>query len=57
MADPTLADVVSMLRALNADLTVVKADLAGLTDKSASTSNKGGGRLVGPRDLDRPPRF
>jgi hypothetical protein len=35
----------------------VKAKLAGLTDKSASTSDKGGGRPVGRRDLDRPPRF
>jgi hypothetical protein len=29
--------VVSMFKALNADLTAVKAELAGLTDKSAST--------------------
>jgi hypothetical protein len=57
MTDPTLADVVSMLRALNTNLTAVKAELTGLMDKSASTSNKGGGRLVEPHDLDRPPRF
>jgi hypothetical protein len=57
MADPTLADVVSMLRALNANLMAVKAELVGLTDKSALTSDKGGGRPVGHRDLDRPPRF
>jgi hypothetical protein len=36
----------------------MKADMAAMQEKSASSSDRDvGGRLEGPRDLDRPPRF
>ena len=36
----------------------MKADMAAMKEKSASSSDSGtGGRLEGPRDLDRPPKI
>jgi hypothetical protein len=49
MSEPTLADVVKMMKEL-------QADIAGLKEKSeSSTSN--GGRTEHQRDTERPPRF
>ena len=49
MSEPTLADVIQMMKDM-------QADIVGLKEKSdASSSN--GDRINAPRDLDRPPRF
>jgi hypothetical protein len=49
MAEPTLADIVQMMKDM-------QADIASLKEKSESSSSSGG-RLEAPRDIDRPPRF
>ena len=58
MADPTIADVMVLLKSLTTEMTSLKADMAAMKEKSASSSTSGaGGRPEGTRDLDRPPRF
>ena len=54
MADPTIADVVEMLKSFKEEMFSMKADMLALKEKSASTSESTGG---GQRDLDRPPKF
>jgi hypothetical protein len=49
MSEPTLADVIQMMKDM-------QADIAGLKEKSDALSSNGG-RTDAPRDLDRPPRF
>jgi hypothetical protein len=58
MGDPTIADVMEMLKSLTTEMKTMKDDMAAMQEKSASSSDRDvGGRLEGPRDLDRPPRF
>jgi hypothetical protein len=58
MGDPTIADVMEMLKSLTTEMKTMKADMAAMQEKSASSSDRDvGSRLEGPRDLDRPPRF
>jgi hypothetical protein len=58
MGDPTIADVMEMLKSLTTEMKTIKDDMAAMQEKSASSSDRDvGGRLEGPRDLDRPPRF
>ena len=58
MSDPTIADVMEMLKSITTEMTTMKADMAAMKEKSASSSDSGaGGRPEGPRDLDRPPKF
>jgi hypothetical protein len=58
MGDPTIADVMEMLKSITTEMKTMKADMAAMQEKSASSrSGDVGGRLEGPRDLDRPPRF
>jgi len=58
MSDPTIADVMAMLKSITTEMTTMKADMAAMKEKSASSSDSGnGGRPEGPRDLDRPPKF
>jgi hypothetical protein len=58
MSDPTIADVMEMLKSLTTEMKTMKADMAAMQEKSASSSDHDvGSRLEGPRDLDRPPRF
>jgi hypothetical protein len=49
MSEPTLADVIQMMKDM-------QADIAGLKEKS-DTSSSSGGRTDAHRDLDRPPKF
>jgi hypothetical protein len=49
MAEPTLADVVEMMKAMQADITRLK-------EKSDSSSSSGA-QPERPRDIDRPPKF
>jgi hypothetical protein len=58
MSDPTLADVVAMLKSLTTEMTTMKADMAAMKEKSVSSSDSGtSGHPEGSRDLDRPPKF
>jgi hypothetical protein len=58
MGDPTITDVMEMLKSLTTEMKTMKADMAAMQEKSASSSDRDvGGRLEGPRDLDRPPQF
>jgi hypothetical protein len=58
MGDPTIADVMEMLKSITTEMKTMKADMAAVQEKSASSSDRdAGGRLERPRDLDRPPRF
>ena len=56
MSEPSIADVLASLKSLAAEMTTMKADMAALKEKSASSSDSGG-RPEGTRDLDRPPKF
>ena len=58
MAEPSMQDVMEMLRAITTKMSTMEADMAAMKEKSASTSDYGaGGRAEVPRDLDRPPKF
>jgi len=58
MSEPSFADVVQMLKSVTTELRDLKADMAAIKEKSASSSGSGtGGRQDRPRDLDRPPKF
>jgi hypothetical protein len=58
MGDPTITDVMEMLKSITTEMKTMKADIAAMQEKSASSSDRDtGGHLEGPRDLDRPPRF
>jgi hypothetical protein len=58
MGDPTITDVMEMLKSLATEMKTMKADMTAMQEKSASSSDRDvGGCLEGPRDLDRPPRF
>ena len=58
MSEPTMADVMEMLKALTSELSTMKSDMAAMKDKaSSSTDSSAGGRQDGARDLDRPPKF
>jgi hypothetical protein len=58
MGDPTIADVMVMLKSITTEMKTMKANMAAMQEKSASSSDRNaGGLLEGPRDLDRPPRF
>ena len=55
MSEPTITDVVVMLKSLSKEMTTMKADMAAMKEKSALSSDNGtNGRSEGPRDLDRP---
>jgi hypothetical protein len=55
MADPTMKDVMEMLKS-TMEMSTMKADMAALKEQLASSPNTGaGGRSDGQRDLDRPP--
>jgi hypothetical protein len=58
MGYPTIADVMEMLKSITTEMKTMKANMAAMQEKSASSSDHDtGGRLEGPHDLDRPPRF
>jgi hypothetical protein len=58
MSDPTIADVMEMLKSITTEMKTMKADMEAMKEKSASLSNSGASsRPEGPRDLDRPPKF
>jgi hypothetical protein len=58
MGDPTIADVMEILKSITTEMKTMKADMAAMQEKSASSSDRDvGSRLEGSRDLDRPPRF
>jgi hypothetical protein len=58
MGYPTITDVMEMLKSITTEMKTMKANMAAMQEKSASSSDHDtGGRLEGPRDLDRPPRF
>ncbi|XP_066323760.1 uncharacterized protein [Miscanthus floridulus] len=58
MAEPTIADLCEMMKSFQREISSMKADMAVMKEKSASSSENGiGGRADGPRDLDRPPKF
>jgi hypothetical protein len=58
MAEPTIKDLMEMMKSFQTTLSSVKADVATMKDKSSSSSDNGGsGREDLPHDLDRPPRF
>jgi hypothetical protein len=58
MGDPTIADVMEMLKSITTEMKTMKADMPAMQEKSNSSSDRDvGGHLEGPRDLDRPPRF
>jgi hypothetical protein len=58
MGDPTIADVMEMLKSLTTEMKTMKADMVAMQEKSASSSDRDvDGRLEGPHDLDCPPRF
>jgi hypothetical protein len=58
MSYPTIADVMEMLKSITTEMKTMKADMAAMQEKSASSSDRGtGGRPEGPRDLDRPSKF
>jgi hypothetical protein len=51
MAEPTLAEVMDMLKSMRTEMSTLKSDMAAMKDKSSSSS--GGGddrRSEGPRD-------
>jgi hypothetical protein len=54
MADPTMKDMMEMLKSITTEMSTMKADMAALKEQPASSSNIGG-RSDGQRDLDRPP--
>jgi len=57
MAEPTLADVLASLKTLSTEMSTMKADLAAMKEKSASSSDSAGGRKPEePRDNDFPPK-
>ncbi|XP_072146353.1 uncharacterized protein [Setaria viridis] len=58
MGDPTLADVMELLKSLTTEVTTLKADMAAMKEKpSSSSTSAAGGRPEGPRDAERPPKF
>ncbi|WVZ59189.1 hypothetical protein U9M48_009376 [Paspalum notatum var. saurae] len=58
MAEPTIKDLMEMMKSFQTELSSVKANMANMQDKpSSSSTNSSGGREEPPRDLDRPPRF
>ena len=54
---PTLADVMKKLLDLTANMTAMKADMAGMKEQAASSSPVGGGHTEGQCDLDHPLKF
>jgi hypothetical protein len=54
MADPTMKDMMEMLKSITTEMSTMKADMATLKEQLASSPNTGG-RSDGQRDLDRPP--
>jgi hypothetical protein len=58
MAEPTIKDLMELMKSFQTELSSVKADMATMNDKSSSPSDGGGGgREEPPREFDRPPRF
>jgi len=57
MAEPTLADVLASLKTLSTEMSTMKADLAAMKEKSASSSDSAGGhKHEEQRDTDFPPK-
>jgi hypothetical protein len=51
MGDPTIADVMEMLKSLTTEMKTMKADMTAMQEKSASSADRDvGGRLEEPRD-------
>jgi hypothetical protein len=58
MAEPTIKDVMEVLKSLTTEMSTMKVEMATLKEKSSSSSVEDGGvRQEGPRDLDRPPQI
>jgi hypothetical protein len=58
MSEPTIADVMEMLKTLTLELTTMKSDVAAMKAKaSPSTDSSIGGHPNRARDLDHPPKF
>jgi hypothetical protein len=58
MVEPSMQDVMEMLKSITTKMSTMEADMAAMKEKSASTSEYDvGGRAEVPRDLDRPPKF
>ena len=53
MSEPTMADVMEMLKALNSEMTTMKSAMAAMKDKASSSTDSS----AGGRDIDRPPKF
>jgi hypothetical protein len=51
MAEPTIQDLMEMMKSFKTELSSMKADMATMKDKSSSSSDNGGG---GPQKLDFP---
>jgi hypothetical protein len=58
MAEPTIKDLMELMKSFQTELSSVKVDMATMMDKSSSPSDDGGGgREEPPREFDRAPRF
>jgi hypothetical protein len=58
MSEPTIANMVEMLKSFKTEMSTLQADLAALKEKSVSSSDSSGGRRSeGYRNLDRLPKF
>jgi hypothetical protein len=58
MSEPTITDVIELLKSFKTEMSTLQADIAALKEKSASSSDSGGGgRSEGPHDLDHPSMF
>ena len=58
MAEPTIKDLMELMKSFQTELSSVKSDMATMKDKSSSPSDDGGGGCEeSPREFDRPPRF
>jgi hypothetical protein len=55
MAEPTIKDLMELMKSFQTELSSVKADMATMKDKSSSPSDDGGGGCEEPpREFDRP---
>jgi hypothetical protein len=56
MVDPTMKDMMEMLKSITTEISTMKADMAAMKEQPASSPNTDtSGRSDGQRDLDRPP--
>jgi hypothetical protein len=57
MAEPTIKDLMELMKSFQTELSSVKSDMATMKDKSSSPSDDDDGGHEEPREFDRPPRF